>query len=54
MALGAGVNFPKLFLIYHLTDKRPIPEPKWNTRMIRYRESVFYHNDTSEKEPDFW
>lgn len=54
MSLGAGVNFPELFLTYRLTDERPIPRPKWNTRMLRYRESVFYYDYTPEKEPDVW
>ncbi|MER2063776.1 MAG: ATP-grasp domain-containing protein [Alkalibacterium sp.] len=54
MSLGAGVNFPELFLTYQLTDKRPIPDPKWNTRMVRYRESVFYPNYNQENEPAVW
>ncbi|MDZ7835162.1 MAG: ATP-grasp domain-containing protein [Alkalibacterium sp.] len=54
MSLGAGVNFPELFLTYHLTDERPIPKPKWNTRMIRYRESVFYHDYNPQNEPEVW
>lgn len=54
MSLGADVNFPELFLTYHLTDERPIPKPKWNTRMVRYRESVFYYDYNPENEPDVW
>lgn len=50
MSLGAGVNFPELFLSYNLTDDRPIPEPIWNTRMYRYRDSFFYYGSSdSEK-----
>lgn len=45
MSLGAGVNFPSLFLTYQLTDDRPIPEPIWNTHMYRYRETYFHHFD---------
>lgn len=54
MSLGAGVNFPDLFLTYSLTDEKPIPTPQWNTRMMRYRESVFYYNYSPETEPDVW
>ena len=54
MSLGAGVNFPQLFLTYNLTDERPIPKPKWNTRMLRYRESVFFHDYNPQNEPAVW
>ncbi|MFO8068849.1 MAG: ATP-grasp domain-containing protein [Alkalibacterium sp.] len=54
MSLGAGVNFPELFLTYRLTDERPVPRPNWNTRMVRYRESVFYHNYNADDEPAVW
>ncbi|OJF94321.1 ATP-grasp domain-containing protein [Alkalibacterium sp. 20] len=54
MSLGAGVNFPELFLTYRLTDERPIPKPQWNTRMVRYKESVFYQNYNADDEPAVW
>ncbi|WP_423188811.1 ATP-grasp domain-containing protein [Alkalibacterium sp. f15] len=54
MSLGAGVNFPELFLTYNLTDERPIPRPKWNTRMVRYSESVFFHSYNADDEPAVW
>ncbi|WP_343753174.1 ATP-grasp domain-containing protein [Alkalibacterium iburiense] len=52
MSLGAGVNFPELFLKYTLTDSRPIPEPIWNTRMYRYRDSYFYHEPSEKANAD--
>ena len=48
MSLGAGVNFPSLFLTYQLTDDRPVPKPIWNTRMYRYRETYFHHFNESK------
>lgn len=50
MSLGAGVNFPELFLTYTLTDYRPVPKPIWNTRMYRYRDSYFYHESSEDKD----
>ncbi|MFC3040092.1 ATP-grasp domain-containing protein [Virgibacillus xinjiangensis] len=41
MSLGAGVNFPYLFLQYNILGEQPKVEPNWNTRMIRYREHFF-------------
>lgn len=55
MGLGAGVNFPELFIKYNLTDEMPVPEPKWGTRMLRYRESFFVSvNETDKDATDVW
>lgn len=45
MSLGAGINFPYLFIQYHVLNERPIIEPIWNTRMIRYRDHFFVYED---------
>lgn len=41
MSLGAGVNFPYLFIQYNLLGEYVEVEPRWNTRMIRYRDHFF-------------
>lgn len=41
MSLGAGVNFPELFIRYAVLGETPVPEPIWGTRMMRYRETYF-------------
>ncbi|GAB3049504.1 ATP-grasp domain-containing protein [Virgibacillus ainsalahensis] len=41
MSLGAGVNFPYLFLQYELLGEHVTVNPQWNTRMIRYRDHYF-------------
>lgn len=41
MSLGAGVNFPYLFIQYNLLKEYVEVEPQWNTRMIRYRDHFF-------------
>lgn len=45
MSLGAGVNFPYLFIQYNLLGETAAIAPKWNTRMIRYREHFFIYED---------
>lgn len=45
MSLGAGVNFPYLFIQYHVLDERPVINPIWNARMIRYRDHFFVYED---------
>lgn len=45
MCLGANVNFPYLFLQYNILDEFTTVQPKWNTRMIRYRDQFFVNND---------
>jgi carbamoyl-phosphate synthase large subunit len=45
MSLGANVNFPSLFIEYlHLGNEVPV-EPVWNTRMLRFRDQIFVHED---------
>jgi len=43
MSLGAGVNFPKLFIQYEVFGEKPEPTPLWGTRMMRYRDTYFAH-----------
>lgn len=43
MSLGADVNFPYLFLQYNLLGEYPDVNPRWNTRMLRYREQLFIY-----------
>lgn len=45
MSLGAGVNFPYLYLQYNVLNEQVEVEPVWNTRMIRYREHFFVRED---------
>ncbi|MFB5663494.1 ATP-grasp domain-containing protein [Alteribacillus sp. HJP-4] len=45
MSLGANVNFPYLFLQYNLLGEYVSVNPRWNTRMIRYRENLFVYDD---------
>jgi carbamoyl-phosphate synthase large subunit len=44
MSLGAGVNFPLLNIECELYGKCLKPKPKWNTKMIRYWDSIFYYD----------
>lgn len=48
MSLGAGVNFPELFLKYSVLNQEVAVEPLWNTQMFRYRVPKFYY-ETQEK-----
>ncbi|MFG6146952.1 ATP-grasp domain-containing protein [Halobacillus sp. B23F22_1] len=41
MSLGAEVNFPYLFLQYNVLGEYQSVDPKWNMRMIRYRDHLF-------------
>ena len=43
-SLGAGVNFPLLMLKEHFFGEQEPVQPRWNTRMIRYWESVFFYD----------
>lgn len=45
MSLGAGVNFPSLVLQYNVKKEPVEVQPLWNTRMMRYRETVFFHDE---------
>ncbi|HSI66962.1 MAG TPA: ATP-grasp domain-containing protein [Planococcus sp. (in: firmicutes)] len=45
MSLGAGVNFPYLFLQYTVLGEKERPVPRWNTRMIRFRDHFFIYED---------
>ncbi|SIS39622.1 ATP-grasp domain-containing protein [Salimicrobium flavidum] len=45
MSLGASVNFPSLFLHYNVKKEYVEVNPLWNTRMMRYRETVFFHDE---------
>lgn len=45
MSLGAGVNFPYLLIQYKLLKEFVEVQPRWNTRMIRYRDHFFIHED---------
>ncbi|MCA0970730.1 ATP-grasp domain-containing protein [Halobacillus litoralis] len=45
MSLGANVNFPELFLQYEVLGEPVEVSPKWNTRMLRYRQSMFIHEE---------
>lgn len=49
MSLGAGVNFPKIFLTYEVLNETPEVSPIWDTQMFRYRIPKFYHD--SEEHP---
>lgn len=45
MSLGANVNFPPLFIEYlHFGNEVPV-EPVWNTRILRFRDQIFVHED---------
>jgi carbamoyl-phosphate synthase large subunit len=50
MSLGAGVNFPKIFLTYNVLGKKLAIEPLWNTQMFRYRVPMFYHEPNEQPE----
>lgn len=43
MSLGAGVNFPEIFLTYEVLEEKMDIHPRWNTQMFRYRVPKFYH-----------
>ena len=45
MSLGAGVNFPYLFLQYLLLGEYVTVTPKWNTRMLRFRDQFFVEEE---------
>ncbi|RAZ69369.1 ATP-grasp domain-containing protein [Planococcus maitriensis] len=45
MSLGAGVNFPYLFIQYKLLGEREEVSPRWNTRMIRFRDHFYVYED---------
>lgn len=45
MSLGAGVNFPEIFLNYQVLGNEMTIQPKWNTKMFRYRVPVFYQEE---------
>uniref|UniRef100_UPI00240990BE ATP-grasp domain-containing protein n=1 Tax=Atopococcus tabaci TaxID=269774 RepID=UPI00240990BE len=53
MSLGAGVNFPKLFIQYAVLGETPVPEPIWGTRMMRYRETYFVRPEDNITENNF-
>lgn len=44
MSLGAGVNFPEIFLKYEVLNETPEVSPIWDTQMFRYRIPKFYHD----------
>jgi len=48
MSLGAGVNFPELFLKYSVFGEELEVNPIWNTQMFRYRMPKFYHQSPEE------
>ncbi|WP_010531397.1 ATP-grasp domain-containing protein [Lentibacillus jeotgali] len=50
MSLGAGVNFPHLFLQYNVLGEFPEVHPRWNTRMLRYREQLFIYEEEASHE----
>ncbi|WP_411842672.1 ATP-grasp domain-containing protein [Salinicoccus sp. HZC-1] len=45
MSLGAKVNFPSLFIEYNLLGNHIKVDPVWNTRMLRFRDQVFVHEE---------
>ncbi|MGM0846573.1 MAG: ATP-grasp domain-containing protein [Bacillota bacterium] len=45
MSLGAEVNFPYLFIQYNLLNEHTSVEPRWNTRMIRFRDHFFVYDE---------
>lgn len=47
MSLGAGVNFPEIFLKYNVLKENAVIDPLWNTQMFRYRVPIFYHETQS-------
>lgn len=51
MSLGAGINFPELFIQYQLLGERPEPIPLWGTRMMRYRDTYFVRPETNTEIP---
>ncbi|AQQ53548.1 ATP-grasp domain-containing protein [Planococcus lenghuensis] len=46
MSLGAGVNFPYLFLQYKILNEKVTVHPRWNTRMLRFREPLFIYEES--------
>jgi len=48
MSLGAGVNFPELFLKYSVFGEELEVNPIWNTQMFRYRMPRFYHQSSEQ------
>lgn len=51
MSLGAGINFPELFIRYQLLGEKPKPIPLWGTRMMRYRDTYFVRPETNTETP---
>ena len=45
MSLGASVNFPSLLIDYSLLGNKVKVNPVWNTRMLRFRDQVFVHDE---------
>lgn len=45
MGLGAGVNFPYLFVQYNVLGEKEKVTPRWNTRMIRFRDHFYVYED---------
>lgn len=45
MGLGAGVNFPYLFIQYKVLGEYEKVTPRWNTRMIRFRDHFYVYED---------
>lgn len=50
MSLGAGVNFPEIFLRYSVLNEPMKVEPIWDTQMFRYRVPKFYHETQNKNE----
>lgn len=47
-SLGAGVNFPEIFLTYEVLGETMDIEPDWDTQMFRYRVPVFYSSEDAQ------
>lgn len=45
MSLGAGVNFPSLFIEYNFLFNHPAVNPVWNVRMLRFRDQIFINEE---------
>ncbi|PRO65340.1 hypothetical protein C6I21_09255 [Alkalicoccus urumqiensis] len=52
MSLGAGVNFPEIALRCSLDGECPEISPKWNTRMVRYRDQFFMEENGKDPFPE--
>lgn len=54
MSLGAGVNFPEIFLKLSVLNEPVEVTPEWGTKMFRYRVPKFYNEAEIPKEQSLY